>query len=86
MHERPISVQQYAKNLAALQDEGTGQQDPEVLMDQSGSHISPTEVGSSGRSTRSGTMHGTREEARAAMELEVLQNYPHAVKSETPSE
>ncbi len=86
MHERPASAQQYVKDIATLQDKGTKQQDPEVPMDQLGSHVSPTEVGSSSHSTRSGTTHGTREEACAAMELEALQNYPHVVSSETPSE
>ncbi len=82
MHERPAFAQQHVRDIAALQGEGTEQQDLEVPMDQLGSH----EVGSSGRSTCSGTMQGTRAEARAALELEALQNYPYAVDSATPSE
>ncbi len=86
MHERPIAVQRYAQEIAALQSAGTGQQDKEVPMDQSDSHATLSMVGSSGRSSHSGTTHGTRAEAIAAMELEALQNYPHAIDSETPSD
>ncbi len=86
MSERPAAVQKYVVEIAALQGEGTGQQDPEVPMDQSGSHVSSSKVSSSSRSTRSGTKYGTREVAHAAMELEAVQSYPYAIDSETPSE
>ncbi len=82
INERPI----FAQEIAALHGDGTGRQDEEVLIDQSGSHATPSTVGSSGRSTHSGTTHRTRVEACAAMELEAVQNYPYAVDSETPSE
>ncbi len=54
VHERPAFVQE----IAALQGPtagGTGRQDMEEAMDQLGSHVSLSEVGSSGRSIRSGT-------------------------------
>ncbi len=84
IHERPAFVQEIAASQGQT-DEGTRRQDAEVLMDQSGSHISQSDVSSSGRSMRSG-MRGTREDARAAAELEAVQNWPCAVESETSSE
>ncbi len=68
IHERPV----FAREIAALQeptDEGTGQQDMVEAMDQSGSHVSPLEVSSSSRSTRS----GMQSEACAAAELAAVQ-------------
>ncbi len=76
MHEKPA----LEREISALQGAGTGQQDKEVLMDQSDSHATLSTVGSSGRSSHSGTTQGGRTE----VELEALQNYPY--ESETPSE
>ncbi len=81
IHERPAFVQE----IAALQEPtegGAGRQDMEEAMDQLGSHISPSEVGSSGRS-----MHlETRSEARAAVELAALEHMAFDRESETTSE
>ncbi len=50
-------------------------------MDQSGSHVTPSEVGSSGRS-----MHSEmRSEARAAMEQAAIEHMAFDQESETPS-
>ncbi len=48
-------------------------------MDQSGSHVSPSEVGSEGHSE-------TRTDTRSALELEALQHVAFNHDSETPSE
>ncbi len=77
IHERPAFMQE-----AALQVAGFRRQDEEVPMDQSSSHDTPSEVGSSGLSMHSGSTRHTH----AAMELEAVQNYPHVIDSDTPSE
>ncbi len=74
IHERPA----FAQQIAALQE----WQDAEEAMDQSGSHVTPSEVGSSGRS-----MHSeTRSEAQAAMEQAAIEHMAFDQESETPSE
>ncbi len=81
VHERPA----LAQAIAALQDEGTGQQDKEDPMDQSSDHNTPSEVGSSGRSTHSEATSEAQEAARAMLEVAAIQNFPDEVGSETPS-
>ncbi len=68
-NERPKFAQDIA-DLQGLTAGGTGWQDMEEVMDQLGSHVSPSEVGSSGHSEHS----QTRLEVRAAVELEALQD------------
>ncbi len=68
--------------MQELTDEGTGRQDMVEAMDQLGSHVSPSEVGSSNHSTHS----GTRSEACAAAELEAVQQLALGLESETSSE
>ncbi len=78
LHERP----KFAQDIAALQEPtagGTGRQDMEEQMDQSGSHVSPSIVGSGGCSEHS----MMRSESRAAVELSALQ---HLAIEETESE
>ncbi len=80
MNERPIAVQDYVWEYTAFQEAGTGQQEKEVLMDQSGSQATLSMVGSSGCSSRSGITQG----AQVAAEMEALEAFPY--ESETPSE
>ncbi len=82
VHERPA----LAQAIAALQDEGTGQQDEEVPMDQGSDHNTLSEVGSSGRSMHSEATSEAQRAARAALEVAAIQNFPDEVDSETPSE
>ncbi len=77
-HERPKFAQDIV-DLQGLTAGGTGQQDMEEQMDQSGSHVSPSEIGSEGCSERS----VKRPESRATVELSALQ---HLAIEETESE
>ncbi len=77
-HERP----NFAQDIADLQEPiagGTGQQDMEEQMDQSGSHISPSKVCSEGRSE-------THSETQSALELVALEQVVFDHESEMPSE
>ncbi len=68
------------REYTAFQEAGTGQQEKEVQMDQSGSQATPSMVGSSRRSLCSEITQG----AQVAAEMEALEAFPY--ESETPSE
>ncbi len=67
MDQRPVAVQKYVREIAALQDEA--QQDKEVPMDQSSDYNLPSEVGSSGRSMHLETSTEMRRAAHATLEV-----------------
>ncbi len=75
LHERPTLAQEIV-DLQELTAGRTRQQDMEEAMDQSGSHVSPSEVGSAGCSE-------TRSEVRAIAELAAIE---HLVLNKTASE